>query len=31
MIFTEETMIKSQEAEKEDKKQFNIMSPDGWV
>lgn len=31
MILTEETMIKSQEAEKEDKIQYNLMSPDGWA
>lgn len=30
MTLTEETMIKSQEAEKEDEIRFNPVSPDGW-
>lgn len=30
MTLTEETMIKSQEAEKEDEIRFNSVSPDGW-
>lgn len=29
MTLTEETVIKSQEAEKEDEIQFNSVSPDG--